>query len=200
MGSPEHPLPIAARKVLRFPPRCAPSPRSAEPHRPGSSPRVRGDADSGPHGGQRRPVAPHLAQLLVDELLQLRGFLRGQRHADAGASPRTLSAAGAPTTRRASARLGAAVGLNTEPARPLASRSSRGTRRRVRRGAGQEARLPLRWRPTVVLKRPRTARRQGCPPLCRITSTCRSPSLTVPTSRPQRAPTPGQSLRTRYRP
>lgn len=36
--------------------------------------------------GDRSDRAPHLAQLLVDELLQLRGFLRRQRHAGAGAS------------------------------------------------------------------------------------------------------------------
>lgn len=35
---------------------------------------------------------PHLAQLLVDELLQLRGFLGRQRHAGAGASRPLLSA------------------------------------------------------------------------------------------------------------
>lgn len=55
----------------------------------------------GATGEQRAPAAPHLAQLLVDELLQLRGFLRRQRHAGAGASPPILSASGAPTARRA---------------------------------------------------------------------------------------------------
>lgn len=55
----------------------------------------------GHRAGRRAPAAPHLAQLLVDELLQLGGFLRRQRHAGAGASPPILSASGAPTTRPA---------------------------------------------------------------------------------------------------
>lgn len=192
---------MAARKLLRFTPRLCPSiPRSASPSPGSSSPpppanRCRSRRAGGPRPGATRRAGeargPHLAQLLVDELLQLRGFLRRQRHAGAGASPPTRSAAGAPTTRRAPARLGASVraehgaGATARLAQLPGERHSR-----VRRGAGQEARPPLRWRPTVVLKRPRTARRQGCPPRCRITSTCRFPALTVPASRPQRAPTP----------
>lgn len=86
-------------------------------------------------------MAPHLAQLLVDELLQLRGFLRGQRHADAGASPRTFSAAGAPTTRRASARVGAAVGAEHRAGATarLAQLPGDATPRQARGWAGGEA-------------------------------------------------------------
>lgn len=55
----------------------------------------------GPLAG-RAPAAPHLAQLLVDKLLQLRGFLRRQRHAGAGASTRIPFASGAPAGPRTS--------------------------------------------------------------------------------------------------
>lgn len=97
--------------------------------------------------------APHLAQLLVDELLQLRGFLRRQRHADSGASrpPQTIQ------PRSPSSRTQSISGGRSTKQRGGAIASDRAGREPGCRGGT-----------TNCFQTVRTDRRWGCPPSCLI--------------------------------
>lgn len=135
--------------------------------------------------GDRSARGPHLAQLLVDELLQLRGFLRRQRHAGAGASRPlvahlTRCSGGARRPGRAASAAGGAQ--SAAAASDLAGRES-GSR-------GAPTNL-------TVFKRCGTDRRRGWPVSRLIDAVHRSASSSsrIPRARSPRPPSPVLDLR-----
>lgn len=183
---------IEARSSSGFKPKALPIPRSS----PGQSCVQRARPEAADRKAGRRPEltqhrAPHLAQLLMDELFQLRGLLRRQRHAGAGALPPlspfqvSQKRSAAPSARP---RASVAEEHNASATGRLAPLAGGVTLGQARRCAGAE--LQWRQRPTVFSNgggQPGP----GAAPACLIFfPACRSPSVKLSTPRPQHTPAP----------